>query len=99
MARRNAALNGVEDRAAYAAGDLLSVVEGRYPLVVANIVADVILQLLRDLHQVLLPGGLFIASGIINERKEELADAITAAGLKILHLEEERGWIAITAKG
>ena len=99
VARRNAALNGVEDRAAYAAGDLLSVVEGRYPLVVANIVADVILQLLRDLHQVLLPGGLFIASGIINERKEELADAITAAGLKILHLEEERGWIAITAKG
>ncbi len=98
VARRNAALNGLEDKTAYAAGDLLSVVEGQYPIVVANIVADVILTLLKDLHQVLLPDGLFIASGIIDDRKDELVSAIKAAGLTIENIEEERGWVAITSR-
>lgn len=98
VAKRNAALNGLEEKTAYAAGDLLSVVEGQYPVVVANIVADVILTLLKDLHRVLLPGGLFIASGIIDTRKEELLAGIKAAGLEILNIEEERGWVAITSR-
>ena len=98
VAKRNAALNGLEEQTDYAAGDLLTVVEGQYPIVVANIVADVILTLLKDLHRVLLPGGLFIASGIIDTRKEELLEGIKAAGLTILHVEEERGWVAITSK-
>lgn len=97
-ARRNAALNGLENKTAYAAGDLLSVVEGQYPVVVANIVADVIKMLLKDIHSVLLPGGTFIASGIIDTRKEELLEAIEAAGLTVLNVEEERGWVAITTR-
>lgn len=98
VARRNAALNGLTEKIGYAAGDLLTVVEGQYPIVVANIVADVILMLLKDLHQVLLPGGLFVASGIIDDRKEELLAAIEKAGLTIENIEEERGWVAITAR-
>lgn len=98
VAKRNAALNGLTKKTDYAAGDLLSVVEGQYPIVVANIVADVILTLLKDLHRVLLPGGLFVASGIIDTRKEELLEGIKAAGLTILNIEEERGWVAITAQ-
>ena len=98
VARRNADLNGLADRTAYGAGDLLEVVEGKYPIVVANIVADVILMLLKDLHQVLLPGGTFIASGIIDDRKDELIAAIEGAGLKIVRVEEERGWVAITSR-
>ncbi len=98
VARRNAALNGLESKTGYAAGDLLSVVEGKYPIVVANIVADVILTLLKDLHKVLLPGGLFVASGIIDDRKDELLAAIQKAELTIENIEEERGWVAITAR-
>ena len=98
VARRNAELNGMKEKCAYGAGDLLEVVEGQYPIVVANIVADVILMLLKDLKSVLLPGGTFIASGIIDTRKEELIEAIEAAGLTIEHIEEERGWVAITTK-
>ena len=98
VAKRNAALNGLEERTDYAAGDLLEVVKGQYPIVVANIVADVILTLLKDLKSVLLPGGTFITSGIIDERKDELLEAIEAMGLTVLNIEEERGWVAITAK-
>lgn len=98
VARRNAALNGLSDRCQYEAGDLLEAVEGQYPIVTANIVADVILTLLKDLDQVLLPGGLFITSGIIDTRKEELLAALPKAGLKVLSIEEERGWVAIIAK-
>ncbi|MBQ3085654.1 MAG: 50S ribosomal protein L11 methyltransferase [Clostridia bacterium] len=97
VAKRNAALNGLETRTDYAAGDLLEVVEGQYPIVVANIVADVILMLLKDLKTVLLPGGTFIASGIIDDRKDELLSAIRARGLTVTNIEEERGWVAITA--
>ncbi len=98
VARRNADLNGLSEKCAYAAGDLLEVVEGQYPIVVANIVADVILMLLKDLKTVLLPGGTFIASGIIDDRKDELIAAIENTGLQIINIEEERGWVAITAK-
>ena len=98
VAKRNAALNGLEERTQYAAGDLLSVVEGKYPIVVANIVADVILTLLKDLASVLLPEGIFIASGIIDDRKEEVLAGIEKAGLTVLSVEEERGWVAITAQ-
>ncbi len=98
VAKRNAALNGLEDQTAYAAGDLLSVVTGQYPVVVANIVADVILTLLKDLYRVLLPGGVFVASGIIDTRKEELLAGIQAAGLSVLSVEEERGWVAFVCQ-
>lgn len=98
VARRNAALNGLEEKTTYAAGDLLSVVHGEYPIVVANIVADVILMLLKDLKTVLMPGGTFIASGIIDDRKDELISAIEAAGLTIETIEEERGWVAIVCE-
>lgn len=99
VARRNAALNHLEDRVSYRVGDLLTVVEGKFPVVTANIVADVILELLCDLHRVLAPGGILIASGIIDTRKEELRAAICGAGLKICKIEEERGWVAIVAGG
>lgn len=98
VARRNAELNGLQEKTGYAAGDLLSVVDGQYPIVVANIVADVILTLLKDLRKVLLPGGLFVASGIIDDRKDELIAAIEKAGLTIETIEEERGWVAITSR-
>ena len=98
VAKRNAVLNGLEEKIAYKAGDLLSVVVGQYPVVVANIVADVILTLLKDLFTVLLPGGTFIASGIIDERKDEVLAAMKEKGLSVLSIEEERGWVAITAK-
>ncbi len=98
VAGRNAELNGLGDRVEYRAGDLLSVVEGKYPVVTANIVADVILMLLKDLHSVLEPGGLFITSGIIDDRKDEILDAIRIAGLTVEAVAEERGWVAITAR-
>ena len=98
MARKNAELNGLKNRVNYQAGDLISAVEGKYPVVTANIVADVILMLLKDLHRVLEPNGLFITSGIIDDRKEEILNAIAAAGLVVESIAEERGWVAITAR-
>lgn len=98
VAARNAALNGLSDKITYRAGDLLSAVEGRYQVVTANIVADVILSLLKDIHKVLEPGGVLITSGIIDTRAKELIAAVEAAGLSVLRTEEERGWVAIIAR-
>lgn len=98
VAARNAELNGLSEQITYRAGDLLTAVTGRYEVVTANIVADIILSLLKDIHRVLAPGGVLITSGIIDDRAEELAAAVAAAGLTVLRTEEERGWVAIVAR-
>ena len=98
VARENAQQNGVSDRVAFLAGDLTQRVEGSYQVVSANIVADVILRLLPDLGRFLLPQGTFIASGIIDTREQEVADAIAAAGYQVLEIRRMGGWTAIRAQ-
>ena len=72
--------------------------EGGYEIVVANIVADVIIRLAPDVGDYIADDGVFIVSGIIEERAEEVTAALAANGW---HVEEERfenGWYAAAAR-
>ncbi len=78
-----------------AVSDLLKQVEatdGGYDVVVANIVADIIIRLAPDVGQYLADDGVFIVSGIIEERANEVIDALTAAGYTIIDESYENGW-------
>ncbi len=95
----NMELNGIApERCRVLVGDVLddSSMSGpvgeNYDLVVANIVADVIIALAPAAAQRLRDGGIFITSGIIEEREWQVAEAIEAAGLTILHREHQGGW-------
>lgn len=96
-ARSNAALNGITgERFQIYAGDILTdkglrkKLGGGYGLVLANIVADVILQLSGMFREFLGPEGLLICSGIIDERAPEVEVALRKNGLRVLrHLHEE----------
>ena len=104
-ARRNAALNDIPDEVySLYSGDVLrdegmrrSLGDG-YDVVLANIVADVILSLSAFVRRFLAPDGVFICSGIIDERAAEVEAALRQNGFAVLrHLHEEE-WHAFVCK-
>ena len=99
VAYENAAMNGIgKDTYTVLAGDILSdravqqAMGAGFDLVVANIVADVIIALSGAVDGLMAPGGRFLCSGIIDDRAEEVAAALEAAGLAILERHEDQGW-------
>lgn len=101
VAYENAALNGI-DRSRYTVrwGDVLSdqqlkaEIGGGYDMVVANIVADVIIGLSDQVRPFLKEGGLFLCSGIIDDRAEEVARRLREAGWDILRTRQSEGWFS-----
>ena len=78
-------------------GDLTDKVEGQYDIVVANIVADVIIQLTQDIDRYMKPDAVYLMSGIIDTREQDVT-AVLNGHFQILERREERGWVALAAK-
>ncbi|MGI5854089.1 MAG: 50S ribosomal protein L11 methyltransferase [Bacillota bacterium] len=97
IARENVAFNKVSDKVTIREGDLLSV--GGEPAggVIANIIADAIIMLAPDVPGHLVPGGFFLAAGIIEGRRDETLRAIAEAGLKIREIHQDGEWITVFA--
>lgn len=94
-AGENAARNGVQDRFTVLVGDLSDKASGLYDIITANIVAAAILSLAPHVPALMAPGARFIASGIIDERRQEVLDGLTAAGLTPVEVKEKRSWVCI----
>ena len=99
VVRANAALNGIgPERLSVCAGDILTDLSLRrsfgegYQLVLANIVSDVIIPLAAFVREFMAPGGVFICSGIIEGRQDEVRAALERAGLHILSHRCEEEW-------
>lgn len=97
VAIENLELNKVDlDKAKAYAGDLVTVVKDeKFDVVVANILADVLLILLKDISRVVKKGGLVIFSGIIEDKLEEMKREIEKTGLEILEVKADKEWRAI----
>ena len=98
-ARRNAALNGLgEDRFSACAGDLLADeglrrrLGGDYDVVLANIVADVIIPLSAFARRFMAEGAAFLCSGIIDDRRAEVENALRRNGFEVLRHYHEDEW-------
>ncbi len=72
--------------------------EKKYDIVLANIVADVIIALSEFVHMFMKDDGVFICSGIIIDRKDEVAEALRNAGLIIKEIREMGEWAAIVCE-
>ena len=101
VAYENAALNGIDlSRYTVRWGDVLSdqqlkaEIGGGYDMVVANIVADVIIGLSGQVRPFLKEDGLFLCSGIIDDRAEEVARHLREAGWDILRTRQSEGWFS-----
>lgn len=98
-AKENIALNHLEDKVSIAHSDLLAAAEGKCDLMIANIVADIIIRLIPDTMQYLQGDKIFISSGIIDTRKDDVLAALEANQFAILEVREKDGWVAIVAQG
>ncbi len=101
VAYENAALNGV-DRTRYTvrAGDVTSDARlradmgGNYDIVVANIVSDVIIAIAPAVRPLMREGGVFITSGIIDDRADEVRGKLEESGFKVLEANQSEGWFS-----
>nr|WP_206700455.1 50S ribosomal protein L11 methyltransferase [Cytobacillus firmus] len=97
-AKLNIKLNKVQHIVDVSQGNLLDGVSQGADVVVANILAEVILRFTDDVASVVKEGGFFIASGIIQQKKQEVKDAISAAGFEIEETIQMEDWVAILAR-
>jgi ribosomal protein L11 methyltransferase len=98
-ARVNIKLNKVNNRVVTSQNNLLNgVEENSADVIVANILAEVILRFTDDVANVVKPGGSFIASGIIKQKKDQVKDALIASGFEIIETILMEDWVAIIAK-
>lgn len=97
VAEENLLLNKVDmEKAKAYAGDLVTVVQDeKFDVVVANILADVLLILLKDISRVVKKDGLVIFSGIIEDKLEEMKRAVEEVGLEILEVKADKEWRAM----
>ncbi|NLG02428.1 MAG: 50S ribosomal protein L11 methyltransferase [Clostridia bacterium] len=70
----------------------------QYDIVVANILAEVLVPLTPEILQQLKPGGIYITSGIIDDKEETVLAAVKAAGLKVLEVTYQGEWVSVTAQ-
>ena len=97
-AGENAALNGVADKLTVLVGDLSDKASGRYDIITANIVANAIISLAPAVPGLMAENATFIASGIIDSRKDEVIAGLEKAGLSVVEVKEKRGWECIVCK-
>lgn len=98
-AKENGKQNGfTEPQYTILQGNLADKVAGAYDIVVANIVADIIMLFAKDVGRFLKPDGVFITSGIIDTREDEVRAALKENGFSIVERNEQSGWICFVCK-
>jgi ribosomal protein L11 methyltransferase len=92
---QNATVNGLSERFVAREGTLPEVADAAYPLVLANLVAAVLIELAPRLAAHTTPLGTVIASGIIESRREEVEAALAAAGLLVVERHVDGDWVTL----
>ena len=95
VAKENIADNGLADKIDVKEGDLLHGTEGKANVIIANIIADIIIMLLKDIPGKLEDDGIFLASGIISERRADIEAAAKEVGMQVDHVDEKGGWVVM----
>ena len=98
VAKANGEMNGFcEPAYTMVQGNLTDKITGKYSVVTANIVADAIIELTPQIKRFLLPGAVYIVSGIIDTRAAEVENVLAENGFRICERYEDGGWVCMTA--
>lgn len=98
VSKENVALNRCEDKIKVQVGNLADGIDFKADIVVANLMADLVMTLSGHVESVLQPGGIYISSGILTEKENQVAEAITENGFEIEKIKEDGMWCAIAAR-
>lgn len=93
----NAELNKVDKKCHFVAGNLTDKVEGTYNIVVANIVADAIIMLSKDVKKFMNEDSVYIMSGIIESRLPDVLSALEGS-FEVVKTLNDAGWVCLVAK-
>ncbi len=96
-ANENAVLNHVEKEFCAIDGDLVDKVQGKYDIIVANIVADAIIALSASVKAFMKPDSIYIVSGIIDARADDIRNAVRD-GFDIMEEITMNGWYCFVMK-
>ena len=98
VSKENCELNDVSDKVIVKHGSLFEVVEGKADVIVANIIADIIKILANDVSKFLSEDGVFISSGIIHAKIDEVVESLEKNGFEIAEIVKLGEWSAIVSK-
>lgn len=104
--RENSLVNGIDpERFTMMIGNIITDKEVQnqvgyecYDIVVANILADVLVPLTPVIIHQLKKGGIYITSGIIDDKEETVVEAVKNAGLEVLEVTYQGEWVSVTAR-
>lgn len=98
-AKENGTINGFEEpKFTVFEGNLTDKVTGKYDVVVANIVADIIVMFTENVGKFLKDDGVYITSGIIDTREQDVLDAFEKYDFEVIGRHESCGWICFETK-
>ena len=99
IARRNLTLNKIEGKGARVmVGNVLDAVRKRFDMVVANILTEVVVQLLDDIGKVLKKSGVFICSGMIERNTHRVVSKMKRLDLEVVEIRKKAYWVSIAAR-
>lgn len=98
VAKNNVDKNNLNDKVEILCGDLMDVVNEKGNIIVANIIADVIIKLSEDVPKFSVPNTVFIASGIIKERLDDVKYVLSKNPFEIVEILIKGEWVAIVAR-
>lgn len=93
--KENVKINGVEEIVEIVKGNLLDNVSGKADIIVSNIIAEIIINMIPNLKDYLIHNGIFIASGIITEKLEKVKEALVNNGFSIVEEKTMNDWAVI----
>ncbi len=97
-AKENAEINNITDKCEFIVGDLAEKVRGKFEIVCANIVADVIIRLFENVKDFMTDDAVFIISGIIDIRKDDILSAAEKFGFTVIEECYKDNWCAFVLK-
>ncbi|PSL41219.1 [LSU ribosomal protein L11P]-lysine N-methyltransferase [Planomicrobium soli] len=97
-AQINVKLNKMQSKIAVVQGNLLDTIKEPGDVVVANILAEIIISFTDDAFQVVKPGGIYITSGIIMPKKNDVKEALEASGFVVEDVMMMEDWVTIISK-
>lgn len=98
IANENAELNSVVGKFTAECGDLTEHAKGKFNLVLANIVADVIISLTENIKTYMAEDATFVMSGIIDTREDDVLAALQKNGFDVIERKPDNGWVCLVAK-
>ena len=93
--RESSHINQTEDITQFICGDLVTDIDVQADIIIANLFANTIIKLLPDIKRTLKPNGLFISSGIIKDRLEEVTESYKSHDLSVIKIDNMGDWYVV----